>query len=98
MVCGTGAIGRWGWLDRPLWLVDFRPACQTHDNNYNFPVQMTRAGSDRAFLNAMLRLCRKAARWYKPYLLLAPFAHLYYRVVRGSRGQVAWDKARRNDK
>ena len=97
MVCGTGAIGEWGWLDRPLGLVNFGPACQMHDDRYRSPLGNSRRWIDSAFLADMLRMCRFVSRWQRPYWFLSLFAHLYYRVVRGSRGQAAWDKARRND-
>lgn len=98
MVCGTGWIGKTGWLDKPFGLVDFGPACETHDGDYGEPLGRSRLDLDIAFLSRMNEICWESARWYKPYWVLSLFAHNYYRVVRGPLGQAAWDKARRNDK
>lgn len=97
MVCGTGALGRTGWLDRPLGLVDFGPACRNHDRLYAKPNGRSRHTVDSMFLLDMKTACKKSARWYKPMWLLSRFAFFYYGKVR-QFGEPAWNEARRNDK
>lgn len=94
MVCGIDSrIGR-RVPDRPLGLVDFGPSCQSHDDGYGEPTGRSRLDIDKQFLHSMLLACGWAARWYKPYFVLASLAHIYFAVARGRLGQTAWDLAR----
>ena len=97
MVCGTGALGRWGWLDNPFGLVNFGPACAIHDEGYGNPGGRSRLAVDATFLVNMLTACMKSSRWWKPMSLLSWFAFVYHGKVR-EFGQAAWDEARKNDK